>query len=510
MILPARLRTGLLLIAVCFSFFTDAVLANGTNMVPPEPIREFRGAWVASVANIDWPSKKNLTTEQQKEELLAIFDKAVQLRLNAILLQVRPACDALYASKFEPWSEYLTGEIGKPPEPFYDPLTFAVEEAHKRGLELHAWFNPYRARILSSRSPVPANHVSKTHPDWAKKYVKYLWLDPGDPGVQQHNINVIMDVVKRYDVDGVHFDDYFYPYQDRDESGKLLDFPDEQSWQRYKELGGKLERNDWRRDNVNTFIERLSKAIKAERTSVKFGISPFGIWKPGVPQGIVGYNPYESMYADSRKWFTEGWLDYFAPQLYWNIDAPAQSYPVLLKWWASQNTQNRHLWPGLSVARVGNTRGPEEIVNQVLLTREQPGATGNIHWSMKSLMQNRRGVADMLLREAYKEPALIPAYTWLNTNAPAKPYVSGRRTKSSIKLHWQASGGEKAWLWLVQQHVGGKWYNEIFSLEKRTRILKIDDPGFVPDAIAVRAVSRYGILSPPSIYEFKPTPTDKK
>jgi uncharacterized lipoprotein YddW (UPF0748 family) len=471
------------------------------EIAPPEPEREFRGAWVASVSNIDWPSAKGLPVAQQKRELIAILDRAVQLKLNAVILQVRPACDALYDSKFEPWSEYLTGTMGKAPSPYYDPLEFAVTEAHKRGLELHAWFNPYRARVLGSRSPVSNDHISKTHPELVREYVKYLWLDPGEPGVQQHSLNVIMDVVKRYDVDGIHFDDYFYPYQDRDKSGKILDFPDEPSWQRYKKAGGTLARNDWRRENVNMFIERLYKEIKAEKPWVKFGISPFGIWKPGNPPTIQGLNSYESLYADSRKWLAEGWLDYFAPQLYWNIDQKAQSYPVLLKWWVEQNSKNRHMWPGISTARVGNTRPPEEIVNQISLTRKQPGATGNIHWSVKSLMHNQRGVATLLAKNTYTVPALIPASPWLSKDAPSKPDAWVKNKDEKSKLHWRAPTQQDVWLWVVQKRIDGKWTTEIVSGDKRS--LDISGNAKAVDFVSVRSSDRYGNLSEPVVVSLK-------
>src|SRR5205807_10205694 len=244
----------------------NAATYQPSNIVPPKPLREFRGAWVASVANIDWPSRKDLSTAEQKTELLAILDRAQRLKLNTIILQVRPACDALYSSQIEPWSEYLTGTMGKPPEPFYDPLAFAIEEAHKRGLELHAWFNPYRARLLAAKSPVSATHISKTHPQLVRHYGKLLWLDPGEKDVQDYSLNVVMDVVNRYDIDGVHFDDYFYPYKEADASGNDLDFPDDASWQRFG-AGGKLSRDDWRRENVNTFIQRVYRSIKTAKPS---------------------------------------------------------------------------------------------------------------------------------------------------------------------------------------------------------------------------------------------------
>src|SRR5436190_6178160 len=243
-----------------------------STITPPKPMREFRAAWIATVGNIAWPSRRDSSTAEQKAELLALFDRAVQLRLNAIIFQVRPACDALYASTIEPWSEYLTGTMGKAPKPFYDPLAFAVEEAHKRGLELHAWFNPYRARNSLAGSIAP-NHVSKTHPQLVRHYGALLWLDPGEKEVQDYSLAVIMDVVRRYDIDGVHFDDYFYPYPEKDRAGNYLELPDYVSWKRYG-VGGGLSRDDWRRENINSFIRMVYEFIKAAKPWVKFGISP--------------------------------------------------------------------------------------------------------------------------------------------------------------------------------------------------------------------------------------------
>src|SRR6185437_4058133 len=275
---------------------------------PPAPEREFRGVWIATVANIDWPSKPGLSTAQQKAELISLLNHAEQLKLNAVIFQVRPACDAMYVSKIEPWSEYLTGVMGKPPEPFYDPLAFAIAEAHKRGMELHAWFNPYRALHKSHIGNIAPNHISKTHRELVRSYGEYLWLDPGEPAVQEYSLPVVMDVVKRYDIDGVQFDDYFYP--DPSNNGNR-DFPDETSWKKY-------------------------------------GVAPFGIWRPGDPPQITGTDAYNKYYADSRKWLVDGWVDYFSPQLYWRIEPKEQSFPVLLNWWAQQNIKHRNLWPGLS------------------------------------------------------------------------------------------------------------------------------------------------------------------
>ena len=308
----------------------------------PEVAREFRGVWVASVANIDWPSKRTLTTAEQQAELIALLDQAAALKLNAVLFQVRPAADALYQSSIEPWSEYLTGAQGRAPVPFWDPLAFAVREAHARNLELHAWFNPYRARHTDAKSPLSRSHIAKTNPSLVKKYGGYLWMDPGERVVRERTIRVVLDVVKRYDIDGVHIDDYFYPYPETTRRGRPIPFPDDVSWKRYRNGGGKLTRADWRRQNVDQLVEALHDGIHKVKPWVRFGVSPFGIWRPGYPAQVRGFDAYEQIYADARKWLREGWLDYFTPQLYWPTTKAAQSYPVLLQWWAEENAQGKH------------------------------------------------------------------------------------------------------------------------------------------------------------------------
>ena len=464
----------------------QAAVYEPSRITPPRPVREFRAAWVATVGNIDWPSRKGLSTAEQKAELVAILDRAVQLKLNAIIFQVRPACDALYASQIEPWSEYLTGTMGEAPAPFYDPLAFAIEQAHQRGLELHAWFNPYRARHLSAKAPASATHISRTRPQLVRHYGKYLWLDPGEKEVQEYSLSVVMDVVKRYDIDGVHFDDYFYPYKESDGSGNELDFPDNSSWQRFG-AGGKLNREDWRRENVNLLIESVYKSIKQTKPWVKFGISPFGIWRPGNPPQIKGYDAYSKLYADSRKWLASGWLDYFAPQLYWAIEPPDQSFPVLLKWWAAQNRKGRHLWPGMGSGRWG----PQEIVNQIRLTRKQSAASGHIHWNMKSLMRNN-ALDAALEREVYSEPALIPASPWLGNIRHGKPQVTVTNGEGGVKISWTPAPTEAAWLWLLQTRIGGEWRTEILPANKTSRVWS----GASPEVIAISLVDRNGNASP--------------
>jgi len=480
-----------------------------SSVSPPKPMREFRAAWVATVANIDWPSRKGLATAEQKAELSAIFERAAQLKLNAVIIQVRPACDALYPSEIEPWSEYLTGVMGKPPDPFYDPLNFAIEAAHQRGLELHAWFNPYRAGHPSAKSTIAPNHISKTRPHLVRQYGKYLWLDPGEREVQDYSLSVVMDVLKRYDIDGVHFDDYFYPYKEKDRSGNELDFPDDPSWQRFG-AGRKLSRDDWRRENVNGFIQRVYASIKATKPWVKFGISPFGIWRPENPPQIRGYDAYSKLYADSRKWLAKGWIDYFAPQLYWGIQPPDQSFPVLLKWWAQQNARGRHLFPGLDATKTVTQSGEaiysdnrwnaEEIVNQIRLTRKQTGADGHVHWNMKSLMRNH-GLAEALEKEVYAQPALVPAYPWLGRERLGKPSiaVSGAEGASRLQLNWGLSGPAQPWLWVLQTRNSGEWKTDIFPARKSSQLWK----GAAPEIVAISAVDRNGNISPSAALQLK-------
>jgi len=501
---PARRLLGLGLALAAVGAANAGLAANyqASKVVPPQPAREFRAAWVATVANIDWPSRKGLSTQEQKAELLDLLDRAVQLKLNAIIFQVRPACDAMYASRLEPWSEYLTGTMGKAPEPFYDPLTFAVEEAHKRGLELHAWFNPYRARLRAANSPTAPSHVSKVHPQLVRQYGEFLWLDPGEKEVQDYSLNVVMDVVKRYDVDGIHFDDYFYPYKVKDRSGQDLEFPDDASWQRYG-ARGKLSRDDWRRENVNVFIEHLYRSIKASKPWVKFGISPFGIWRNKVPPQIKGLDAYETLYADSRKWLASGWVDYFAPQLYWEIKAPDQSFPVLLHWWTQQNPKGRNLYPGMDstkVSRSESRRGwqPQEIVNQIRLTRAQAGADGHIHWNMKSLMRNST-FDEVLEREVYHQPALVPASPWLGRAQPSKPKLTAAASHpgTPLEVRWTPGASGKTSLWLLQARTHGQWNQEILPASRTSRSWN----SAPPEVVAVSAVGRNGELGAPGVLE---------
>jgi uncharacterized lipoprotein YddW (UPF0748 family) len=489
-------------VALGVSFALQGANYEPSRVIPPEPAREFRGAWVATVANIDWPSQKALSTQEQKAELLAILDRAVQLKLNAIIFQVRPACDALYASRIEPWSEYLTGTMGKPPEPFYDPLAFVVEEAHKRGLELHAWFNPFRARLLTAKSPATPNHITRAHPQLVRHYGECLWLDPGEKEVQDYSFSVVMDVVQRYDVDGIHFDDYFYPYKVRNGGGKKTDFPDDASWQRFG-AGGSLSRDDWRRQNVNTFVQRVHNSIKSAKPWVKFGVSPFGIWRPKNPPQVQGCDAYAELYCDSRKWLVNGWVDYFVPQLYWAIASPETSFPVLLHWWAQQNTRGRILCAGIDATAVGRSGPrpgwlPQEFANQIRLTRNQRGASGEIYWHMKTLMHNS-ALDEVLEREAYQQPALMPPSPWLGGTQPGKPSLvaSNGGSGSRLEIRWVPDDGGITWLWMLQTRSGGKWKAQILP-RTRTMCVWLGAP---PEVVALSAVNRIGEVSSPTVLQ---------
>lgn len=470
----------------------EILISKKKKQEPPLNIEEFRAAWVATVANINWPSKSGLSTYQQQQEALKLLDFLESHNFNAVIFQVRPQADALYKSDLEPWSYFLTGEQGKAPEPFYDPLGFWIQEAHKRGLELHVWLNPYRAHHTTG-GKITDSSIIRKKPDLAVELANGMWwLDPAKQETQDHSAAVVMDIVKRYEIDGVHFDDYFYPY-DSYNNGK--DFPDDDSWEAYKNNGGKLSRGDWRRDEVNTFIKRIYKEIKAEKLSVKFGLSPFGIWRPGYPQSVVGYDQYDKLYADAKLWLNEGWIDYFTPQLYWPINQYGQSFPELLGWWESENTKNRHLWPGINVGLGGDEKNVDETVNQIMITRGMlPGSPGTVHWSIGPLMK-QANLAKALLEGPYRKKALVPPSPWLDDSAPETPEINAVVEKDRLQMKWEVSQPNdvsKYVLWFKYDQ--GKWDYKIldgtitsYSLQNIVGAKKI-----AMDKIGITAVDRLG------------------
>ncbi len=441
--------------------------------------REFRGVWAASVVNIDWPSKPALPVAQQQFELIALLTRMQELNLNALVLQIRPNGDALYASEIEPWSSWLTGTQGRPPEPYYDPLQFAIEESHKRNIELHAWFNPYRAKLSDREGPGFApNHMASVYPQYTYRYGNLIWMDPGAKEVQDRTYEVIMDVVQRYDLDGVHIDDYFYPYP---KSG--ISFPDNNTYAAYRAAGGTLALADWRRQNVNLMIKRIAEGIRSIKPHVKFGISPFGIYRPGKAPGITGMDQYSAIYADVKLWLENGWLDYLAPQLYWKIDPPAQSYPVLLNWWLQNNPLKRHVYAGNYLSRLENGWPISEFERQVAISRQQAGqlSLGNIFFSMKMFRDNRAGVNDRFKTSLYPTPALVPTMPWIDNEPPEA--ATGVQASSGM-VNWNPATSEDIRSWTVYQQQGTEW-QLLQVLNAETTAIRVQ-----PGTYAIRAVDR--------------------
>ena len=384
--------------------------------------KEFRAVWVATVDNIDWPSRGNYNSDSQKKEFIDLLDMHQKNGINAIIAQIRPAADAFYPSPYEPWSEWLTGKQGKPPYPYYDPLQFMIEETHKRGMEFHAWCNPYRATFNIKKSSIAPSHITKTHPEWFLNYGDTRYFDPGNKEVQQFVTSVIRDVVSRYDVDAIHFDDYFYPYRI---AGK--EFPDAAS---FNKNGHGLDLETWRRSNVDSIIVSLSNAIKQEKPNCRFGISPFGVWRnqsqhPDGSATAAGQTNYDDLYADIVLWLQKGWIDYVAPQIYWEFGHPKAAYEVILDWW-SKHSYGKHCYIGLGIYRSGSNaawKDRTQLPRQIEALRSTPNVQGMIFFSSKSFNNNPNGWNDSLRTRYFVEPAIVPAMEWITEVKPEKPNV---------------------------------------------------------------------------------------
>ena len=459
------MRKGFVLFIVCFMFLS--------SYGQEEPRREFRAAWVATVANIDWPSRKDLTTEQQKQEIIYLFDLLKRNNFNAVIVQIRPAADALYQSQYEPWSRYLTGKQGVAPSPYYDPLAFMVEEAHKRCLEFHAWFNPYRALMNAYKNPNPPNHVTKTHPEWFVNYGKKKYFNPGLPAVQDYCIKVVTDVVKRYDIDAVHMDDYFYPYR----IGKSV-FPDLSAYRRYNRKN--LSRDDWRRDNVNQLVYRLNKQIKRLKPYVKFGISPFGVWRNASVDSIrgsrtrAGQTNYDDLFADVLLWQKEGWIDYCLPQLYWETGHSAADFGELIQWW-NRNAYGRHMYVGHGIYRLGSKKAVwknlNEIEHQINETRHFKNIHGSAFYSIKYMKRNVLGINQMFRNKVYKQPALLPRMNWLPQKKeqalPPRPlFVQMQHATNGMKmLKWRNKGKEQFAVYEIE-NTRNRYYKKLLGVTR--------------------------------------------
>ena len=408
-----------------------------------QPKHEFRAVWVATVNNIDWPSKPGLSTEQQQMEAVKIITDSRNLNMNAIIFQVRPASDAFYPSDLEPWSRYLTGTPGKAPDPYYDPLQFWIEECHRQGLEFHAWLNPFRVS-QNVKEPLGGNHIAFQHPDWILKYGNLLYFDPGLPQTGEFVARVVKDIVSRYDVDAIHFDDYFYPYPLAEE------YPDTVSFAMHNRGFRKEDKADWRRENVDIIIKMLNETIKATKPWVKFGISPFGVWrnKTDDPRGSdtkAGATNYDHLYADVIKWQQNGWIDYLLPQIYWQIGHPQADFKLLANWW-KDHTYNRSMYIGHAVYKIeaGSATPawtkPGEIPKQIRMLRTIPGLEGSAFYSAKHFNRDLFGLQDSVQNSLYRKPAIVPPMKWID-NTPPQPLKKIRKRGKKVK--WKTENAER-------------------------------------------------------------------
>jgi uncharacterized lipoprotein YddW (UPF0748 family) len=402
------------------------------------PKRELRGVWIATIENIDWPSKRTLSSEQQKAEFNKIINFHAETGLNAVFVQVRAASDAFYGRQTEPWSEWLTGTQGKAPEPIYDPLAFMIDASHAKNMEFHAWLNLNRGVHKSAKSIAP-DHITKTKPEWFLSYGGYTLYDFGIPEVRQYIVDIVKNLVRNYDIDGIHFDDYFYPYTIENEV-----FPDQATFEKnnrnIKDIG------NWRRDNIDILIKEIAKTIKTEKAYVKFGISPFGTWKnkstdPSGSDTQAGQTSYENLFADTRKWSLENWVDYMTPQIYFSGSHPKVAYNTLTNWWI-KNTNDRHLYIGIGAYKVNKDSdqawlNPAELPSQIKYNRSAGVITGVLFFSSKSLSNNALGLNDSL-KVLYKTPALLPSMSWIKMPKIDSPTMNTieKINDRTVKLSW--------------------------------------------------------------------------
>ncbi|HTN47102.1 MAG TPA: family 10 glycosylhydrolase [Flavipsychrobacter sp.] len=421
----------LILTFCCLCFIIHSSLAQS-------PKRELRAAWIATVSNIDFPSKQGLPSSQQQQEFMNRLDQLKRLGCNAVIVQIRPAADAFYASLYEPWSRFLTGKQGQPPFPYYDPLSFMIEQTHLRNMEFHAWFNPYRALTDSKKNPNPPDHITRRHPDWIISYGGKSYINPGEPAARDYVVNVIADVVKRYDIDGVHLDDYFYPYRIAG-----VEFGDYKSYAQHGK--GFSNKEDWRRNNVDVFVEAMNMKIKQLKPYVKFGISPFGVWRNASkdPRGSEtrgGQTCYDDLYSDILLWLQHGWIDYVMPQLYWEHYHRAAPFEVLLPWW-EKNSYGRHVYYGLGVYRMLNASAgpwatPNELLWQLKDIRTKTATPGYSLYSASNFDKIRPALADSMENKYAKNIAFPPVMKWIDSVAPAPPIVKFSKTAQGILLSW--------------------------------------------------------------------------
>ena len=435
---------------VYFFIFFLFLVHKGFSQNLKNPLFEFRAVWVGSVVNSDLPSCNNLTTEQQKAEFIQLADLHQRNGMNALIVQIRPCGDALYNSKYEPWSEYLTGTQGNPPNPYYDPLEFMIEETHKRGMEFHAWLNPYRAVFNIKESSVASTHLSKINPKWFLNYAGKKYFNPALPAVRTHFIKIITDIIERYAVDGIHIDDYFYPYKDKDK-----EFPDE--WF-YKKFGGGFNsKADWRRSNCDSIIKQIWETINTLPRRVKFGVSPFGVWRNADVDSRgsntkAGTSNYDGLYADILLWLKKGWMDYCVPQLYWERGHKLCDYDILLDWW-NKNVFGRQLFIGHGVYKIDENsakgwKNVNELPNQIKDLRKYATTQGSVFYSSKYFNRNPYGWNDSLQQNYYATPAIVPPMPWIDSTKPNTPTIT-QKTDGGIGITYSGNKNIKAYAFFI-------------------------------------------------------------
>ncbi len=424
---------------ILFTLLLMATAAIAQNF--PDTLREFRGVWVATTKRIDYPQKATTDANTLKSNYITLLSQYKNAGYNAVVFQVRPAADAFFKSPYEPWSEWLTGKQGRAPVPEFDPLTFMVERTHAQKMEFHAWFNPFRAVATTQYADVCANHISNTKPEWFFSYGGSKYFDPGIPEVREYLIKVIVDVVKRYDIDGVHFDDYFYPYPVQGDNKKFIELPDDKTFQKYK--GNFTDKAAWRRNNVNVFIRDCNAAIKKEKAWIKFGVGPAGVWrnKREDPDGSEtnSLSAYDYLYADVLTWLKNGWIDYAAPQIYWNINHQYNQFEKCVRWW-DNHAYGRNIYIGLGAYNQenGGANGwndPNEIPNQINITRKYPNVQGIITYRSTTITKNPMNMVTSVKQKCFNRDVMMPKMPWLE-NSPNSPEATIIKAPRQYVVHW--------------------------------------------------------------------------
>ncbi len=481
-----RIKPFLALLTITLLSFSNGIAQEKIM----NPKNEFRAVWIATVVNIDWPKTQKDSVSKQKADFIEILDTYKKLNYNAVIVQIRSVGDAFYPSTLAPWSRFVTGKEGQAPKPYYDPLAWMIEEAHTRGFEFHAWLNPYRATFDTKTEILSREHDFFKHRDWMIKYgetgkEKYYY-NPGLPEVQSHLKSVIEEVVKNYDIDAIHFDDYFYPYR---VTGK--EFNDAAS---YKKYGKNLSIQDWRRDNVNTFVKDIYSLIKSVKPWVQFGISPFGVWrnKSVDPRGSdtqAGQTNYDDLFADPIAWMNGKYIDYMLPQLYWSIDHKTASYAKLIKWWADNST-NTNIYIGNGSYKIKSDSdkkwdNPSEIPNQIDLTRTYPNIQGNAFFSAKAFVNKNREVTTMLAENQYKYPAIpLPVPSSIKTTNERPLIQTFEKVENSFQFSFKKTQSDQI------------RYIVVYSSENETK-LDCNDPSQILEKVFIDAKSesiKYTIL----------------